>query len=321
MSAAATAAAPPGSSEALQAEAFQRLYPDQYLAKFVAQGVRPDGRPLALPRATSIGLGVVTTADASALVKIGSTSVLAGTKCEVMPASTDEPDKGRLAVQVEMAPLCSAECRPGRPSEAAQALGEQLGAVLEGGGVLDRRQLCIDAGKAAWAVYLDLYVLDADGSLYDACLLAALATLASLRLHAVTVDDSGRIHKASEDGTAAEAGAAAAAAAQRGAAPQRGLQLGCQPVGLTCGVYRGQLLVDPTAEEEPLLDALLTATVDEQGDVLGFHKAGGSATASQQRVLECIEAAKMRGREVRGLLQQALEAAGAADGGAAAGAS
>ncbi len=53
----------------------------------------------------------------------------------------------------------------------------------------------------------------------------------------------------------------------------------------------------------------------------GFHKAGGSATASQQRVLECIEAAKLRGKEVRGLLQQALEAAGAADGSAAAGAS
>lgn len=96
----AAAAAAPGGSEALQAEAFQRLYPDQYLAKFVAQGLRPDGRPLALPRATSIGLGVVTTADASALVKIGSTSVLAGAKCEVMPASADEPDKGRLAVQV-----------------------------------------------------------------------------------------------------------------------------------------------------------------------------------------------------------------------------
>lgn len=100
MSAAAAAPAVPGGSEALQAEAFQRLYPDQYLAKFVAQGVRPDGRPLALPRATSIGLGVVTTADSSALVKIGSTSVLAGAKCEVMPASADEPDKGRLAVQV-----------------------------------------------------------------------------------------------------------------------------------------------------------------------------------------------------------------------------
>jgi len=44
----------------------------------------------------------------------------------------------------------------------------------------------------------------------------------------------------------------------------------------------------------------------------GFYKAGGSATASQQRVLEVIEAAKMRGKEVRALLQQALDAADAA---------
>ncbi len=117
--------------------------------------------------------------------------------------------------------------------------------------------------------------LSADGSLYDACLLAAVAALASLRLHAVTVDDSGRIRKAGEDGAVGNGAAAAAAAQQRpgsqqqGAAPPRSLRLGCQPVGLTCGVYRGQLLVDPTAEEEPLLDALLTATVDERGDVLG----------------------------------------------------
>lgn len=38
------------SSAELQADSFKRLYPDQYLAKFIEQGVRPDGRPLALPR-------------------------------------------------------------------------------------------------------------------------------------------------------------------------------------------------------------------------------------------------------------------------------
>lgn len=293
-----------GPTADLQAEAFQRLYPDQYLAKFIAQGVRPDGRPLALPRATSIGLGVVSTADASALVKLGSTTVMAGIKCEVMPAAADAPDEGRLTVQVEMAPLCSADTRPGRPSEAAQVLTEQLSGLLEAGGVVDRRQLCIDPGRAAWAVYLDLYVVDADGSLHDACLLAVLAALSSLRLHAVTMDDAGRIQKTD---AADAAGAAAAAAAQQ---PQlRRLELGCQPVSLTCGVYQGQLLVDPTAEEEPLLEALITATVDEQGGVLGFYKAGGSATASQERVVQCIEAAKMRSKEVRGLLQQALDAA------------
>ena len=65
-----------------------------------------------------------------------------------------------------MAPLCSADVRPGRPCEAAQVLTAQLTALLEGAGgaaVLDRRQLCIDPGKAAWAVYVDVSVLDAGG--------------------------------------------------------------------------------------------------------------------------------------------------------------
>lgn len=65
--------------------------------------------------------------------------------------------------QVELAPLCSADTRPGRPSEAAAVLTEQLSSLLEGAGVVDRRQLCIDPGKAAWAVYVDVYVLDAGG--------------------------------------------------------------------------------------------------------------------------------------------------------------
>lgn len=42
-------------------------------------------------------------------------------------------------------------------------LSAQLAAVLESGGVLDRRQLCIQAGRAAWALYVDVYVLDAGG--------------------------------------------------------------------------------------------------------------------------------------------------------------
>ena len=42
-------------------------------------------------------------------------------------------------------------------------LTEQLTSLLDSAAVLDRRQLCIDPGKAAWAVYLDIYVLDAGG--------------------------------------------------------------------------------------------------------------------------------------------------------------
>ena len=49
----------------------------------------------------------------------------------------------------------------------------------------------------------------------------------------------------------------------------------------------------------------------------GFYKAGGAATASQEGVQECVEAAKLRSKEVRGMLQQALEQADAAAAGAA----
>ena len=113
----------------------------------------------------------------------------------------------------------------------------------------------------------------ADGSLHDACLLAALAALSSLRLHAVTIDDTGRIQKAA-GGEAAGQQQQRQQAGQQQQQQLRRLDLGCQPVSLTCGIYRGRLLVDPTAEEEPLLEALLTATVDQAGAILGGWLAG-----------------------------------------------
>ncbi len=61
------AAAEGGTAE--QAAAFRRLYPAEYYGRFLAEGVRPDGRPPGRPRPLSIGLGSITTADASALVK------------------------------------------------------------------------------------------------------------------------------------------------------------------------------------------------------------------------------------------------------------
>ena len=71
------------SSNDLEAEAFEKLYPDAYYARFLSNNVRPDGRALAGVREASINLNVVGSADASALVKLGSTSVLAGIKLEV----------------------------------------------------------------------------------------------------------------------------------------------------------------------------------------------------------------------------------------------
>lgn len=74
-------------SNELQAEAFKRLYPDQYYSKFIESNIRPDGRSLGAARATTIGLHPVESAHSSALVKIGSTAAIAGIKLQVVPCS------------------------------------------------------------------------------------------------------------------------------------------------------------------------------------------------------------------------------------------
>ena len=69
----------------MEAEAFARLYPEQYYDKFLAEGARPDGRPLGRARPVSVARGVVTTADGSALAKVGRTTCRAMWKLEPSP--------------------------------------------------------------------------------------------------------------------------------------------------------------------------------------------------------------------------------------------
>ena len=68
----------------LEAGAFKKLYPEQFYKQHIDGGYRPDGRTFGRARPTTIGLDATATADSSALVKIGNTTVLAGIKLEVI---------------------------------------------------------------------------------------------------------------------------------------------------------------------------------------------------------------------------------------------
>ena len=240
-------------SDSLQADAFKRLYPKEFFSKFIESGIRPDGRPVGRCRPTTVGLNIVSTADSSALVKIGSTTALAGVKLEVMPPKEDLPNQGQLVIQVEMTSLASSNHRPGRFSEEATSIQERISSALESSSALNLEDLCIDPGRAAWCVYLDVYLLDAAGSLLDAALLAAIACLATMQLPLVTVNDQGKVVSAKESDPQM---------------PQQKLQLQSMPLSVTCGTFNGKLLVDPTAEEEALLSTTVNTIVDAQGKLI-----------------------------------------------------
>lgn len=72
----------------------------------------------------------ITSAEGSALVRFGRTTVVCGIKAEVTRPSDDEPQSGWVVPNVELPALCSPLIRPGPPTEEAQAMTVRLSDLL-----------------------------------------------------------------------------------------------------------------------------------------------------------------------------------------------
>eukprot|EP00878_Enallax_costatus_P012109 GHUV01012642.1.p1 GENE.GHUV01012642.1~~GHUV01012642.1.p1 ORF type:complete len:186 (-),score=43.59 GHUV01012642.1:398-955(-) len=182
-----------------------------------------------------------------------------------MVPSSEAPGEGQLIVSVEMTPLATPDFRPGKQPGIVHVIQQRLTDVLLGCSILKLSDLCIAEGQAVWVLYLDIYVLNAAGSLLDTSLLAAVAALQDTRLPAVHMTEEGNVERDGlEDIEQADAAVAAAAVKT---AP---LQLHGTPLSLTCGVYKQQqILADPDHEEEDLMAASITVVIDEQRNLLG----------------------------------------------------
>jgi exosome complex RNA-binding protein Rrp42 (RNase PH superfamily) len=122
--------------------------------------------------------------------------------------------------------------------------------------------LCIEEGRAVWECRCVLHVLEHDGNLADACLLAMTGALADTRLPTVQLGDGeGNPHLSVTNPAMVP------------------LALGLRIFGVTFGILSGHLLVDPTAEEEALLSTCFTVLLDADGSFHGLHKAGGAPLA------------------------------------------
>lgn len=123
-------------------------------------------------------------------------------------------------------------------------------------------ELCIEEGRAVWECRCVLHVLEHDGNLTDACLLAMTGALADTRLPTVQLGDGeGNPH---------------VSVASPAMVP---LALGLPIFGVTFGILSGHLLVDPTADEEALLSTCFTVLLDANGSFHGLHKPGGAPLA------------------------------------------
>mmetsp|Transcript_3223 Transcript_3223/g.7869 ORF Transcript_3223/g.7869 Transcript_3223/m.7869 type:complete len:297 (-) Transcript_3223:521-1411(-) len=226
------------------AEAFRVVHPRKFLSKFLEEEVRPDGRDLLGFRRCTVSLGEIGTADGSAIARLGDTTVVAGIKAELANPPVDTPGSGWLVPNVTLTRMCSPTVRPGPPGVEAQALSACLNETLDG--CIDLTQLCLARGKLAWVIHLTVTVLNEDGNLTDACMLAAVAALRDLRLPRLTP-------------IGPEDNALPTVVAEKAVA----VELTGPPVAVSFARCNGQMLADATSFEETL--AVQTVTFVHRG--------------------------------------------------------
>uniref|UniRef100_A0AAR2LHT3 Exosome complex component RRP43 n=1 Tax=Pygocentrus nattereri TaxID=42514 RepID=A0AAR2LHT3_PYGNA len=263
--------------------------PLEYHRSFLKENCRPDGRELGEFRPTTLNTGSINTADGSALVRIGNTTVICGIKGELAAPSTDAPDKGYIVPNVDLPPLCSSRFRPGPPGEQAQAASQFIADVIDGSQIIKKEDLCIEKSKLCWVLYCDIMCLDYDGNLLDACVVTLLAALRNTQLPTVTINKETDL-------------------AEVDIQHKRHLQINKHPVASSFAVFDDTvIIVDPTAEEESLATAIITAVTDEDEQLCAFHKPGGSSL-SAEKLQDCITRAVARHREIGRLIDKVFHA-------------
>jgi exosome complex component RRP42 len=235
------------------------------------KGSRIDGRDLETPRNVRIETGVIEKAEGSALVRLGNTQVIAGVKMDVGSPFRDTPDQGVLAVHAEFVPLASPLFEPGPPDENAVELARVVDRSLREVGVIDMGSLVIRPGERVWIVWVDLYILDHDGNLFDASMLAAMAALLDTRVPEYEELESGEILVDKEK-------------------PGDPLKVNHRVVTVTIAKVGDYLIVDPVLDEETIADAKIVVALDEAGRIVGAQKTGGSGFRREE-ILKAIDLA------------------------------
>ncbi|KAK6173596.1 hypothetical protein SNE40_017017 [Patella caerulea] len=258
--------------------------PKEYYRKFLEKDVRPDGRELGECRSTVVNIGSITTAEGSALVKLGNTTVICGIKAELANPKADEPKNGYIVPNVELSPMCSAQFRPGAPGEQAQVLSQFVVDVLQNSECVNLQDLCIVSGKLVWMLQCDMICLDYDGNVADACVLSLVSALKNTCLPKVTVNEETQAIETDDKIT-------------------NNLKVQTTPVSTTFAIFDDHfVIVDPTIEEETLATGIITIVTKEK-KLCMVHKPGGTPLKDSQIQL-CIDRAIERSGQATKLIDE-----------------
>ncbi len=238
------------------------------------EGKRLDGRNILDYRDIKIERNISSNAESSVSVKIGKTEVYCGVKMAVTAPYSDSPNEGTFMMTAELHPMASETFDIGRPGINAIELARVIDRGIRESGFIDFKGLCIKEGEKVWQVFVDVFVLNDDGNLFDVTGLAALIALGSAKLPVYNEEEDKLEHKRSDID----------------------LPLNKELMSFNMTVYKvgDKILIDPTKEEEDIADYRLSiAFGDNNGEAritaLQKGKAGVINTEDLNSILKTVE--------------------------------
>ncbi|MCL4380735.1 MAG: exosome complex protein Rrp42 [Candidatus Marsarchaeota archaeon] len=235
-----------------------------YIKEMLNRNMREDSRALMDFRDISIDTGILKNAEGSAQVDLGNTRVLCGVKLQPEETMKDTPDQGNLVVSAELLPLASKDYESGPPSPDAIELARVVDRGIRAGQCVDLKDLFIEDGKA-WTIFVDIYILNFDGNLFDASYMAAMAALSSAWVPKYEND--------------------AAVMEER----IRKLKVNNIVTPTTFAKIGQKIVLDPDANEEAAMAARLTIAVDK--DFIRAMQKGLSGGFTQKEIQDMIDMA------------------------------
>ncbi len=236
----------------------------EFITSFLDKGKRVDGRDFMEYRHIEAETNVVENAEGSALVRLGTTQIIAGLKVEIVEPFPQEPDRGIMITNAELLPLASENFEPGPPDERTIEFARVVDRGIRSAEVVDLSKYYIDEGKVL-GFFVDLYVLDYGGNLFDAGTLAAALALKTARLPKI---ENGELIRGEYSG---------------------GLDLDINklPTSTTFTKIGDNIILDPNVDEEMAYDSQLVVTVND--DYVVAMQKRGTGSFKKSEVLNLVD--------------------------------
>jgi len=255
------------------------------IIKSIKKGERLDGRGLSDYRPIEVILNPISKASGSSIVKLGDTQVIVGVKLEPGAPFPDRPNEGVLQVHAEFVPLASPSFEPGPPDENAIEVARVIDRSLREPKAVKLDSLVIEPGKTVWVVFNDIYLIDHQGNIIDASMLASMLALSITQVPGLIKTENGyKVDYTQRTGP---------------------LQINTLVATVTMGIYGDTIIVDPSLEEEAVLESFITIAVDESGRICGIQK-GGMKGFSRSTLDKAVDIALTKGRELIELMKKIL---------------